>query len=197
MAYPVITVDDLANFSGRPASSYTGYATSSAVPQSILLFKIGTCLADIPEDAVSQELARMAMTAMADAIVLAQPYQAALANPFNSETIGSYSYSKVASAVNNGLPTGIVWFDLAIQHLSVCDTLDNIPSGGGIEVFEHDGAFSGGRHTGNVKFLSPKDLDLSRNFGYDPSGSNYGVTMTVESEFDLNGFEQDGGLLEG
>lgn len=196
MAYPVITVDDLANFSGRPASSYTAYATNSAVPQATLLFKIGTCLADIPEDPISQELAKMGMMAMADAIVLSQPFQQVLANPFNSETIGSYSYSKVASAVNNGLPTGIVWFDLALQQMSVCETLDNIPSGGGIEIFEYDGAFALGRHSGNIKFLSPKDIDASRSFGYDPSGS-YGITVTTESEFDLNGFEQDGGLLEG
>lgn len=195
MAYPVYTANDLADFSGRDVSSYTGYATTSAIPQAILLFKIGTCLADLPEDAVKRDLAKMGILAMADAIVLAQPYQAALANPFNSETIGSYSYSKVAGAVNAGLPTGITWFDMALRELSVCDLIDHIPSGGGIEIFEYDGAFTAGHLPGNVRFLSPQDIDSSRAFGYDPSGNNYGVP--INSDIDLDGFSQDGGLLEG
>jgi hypothetical protein len=197
VAYPTFTATDLANFSGRDVATYTGYATTSALPQSILLFKIGTCLADLPEDPIKQELARMAILAMADAIVLSQPYQTVLANPFNSETIGSYSYSKVASAVNAGLPTGIAWFDMALRELSVCDLQDNIPSGGGIEIFEYDAAFAAGRHSGNVKLLSPKDIELSKAFGYDPSGNNYGVPINAEVEIDLDGFTQDGGFLEG
>lgn len=169
MAYPTYTKQDLSDFSGRSTTTYPDYATTSALPQAILLFKIGTCLADFPTDPIGAELAKMAILAMADAIVLSQPHQKVLANPFSSETIGSYSYSKVASAVSSGLPTGISWFDMAIGHLSVCDTANGFVSGGAIEVFENDGDFAAGQHADNVEFLSPEDIHTHDVYFHDPS----------------------------
>lgn len=169
-AFPVLTVNDLAAFSGRVAEEYTnaGYV-GSALVQAELLFKLGTCLGDVwPDDPTNALLAKMAIVSMADAIYLVQPFQAVLANPFSSETIGSYSYSKVAGAVMGGLPTGITWFDIAMGKLSVCDISSGISMGGGIEMFEFDGEFTGGRN-GNVRFLSPVDLNRSRQYGFDPS----------------------------
>lgn len=198
MVYPTYTKQDLADFSGRDVVTYTAYAETSALPQATLLFKIGTCLADFPTDPTQAALAKMAILSMADAIVLVQPYQTVIANPFSSETIGSYSYSKVASAVASGLPTGIAWFDLAIKELSVCDINDNIPSGGGVEVFEYDGLFAPGVRKGNALFLSPRDIDSSRTFGYDPApGTPYGYQIPDDGGLDLGDFTQDGGLLEG
>lgn len=41
-----------------------------------------------------------------------------LFSPFSSERIGSYSYSKAASAISMRGKTGVPFFDLAVDHLS-------------------------------------------------------------------------------
>lgn len=170
MTYPTFTKEMLSEFSGRPAVSYQSH-TTQALSQAVLLFKIGTCLSDLPEDATMQQLASMGILAMADAIVLSQPYQKAAASPFSSESIGSYSYSKAAGAVSRGEKTGVMWFDLAIDKMSVCDINDDIPFSGGIEVFEHDVRLVAGA-AGNRRMLSPQDVDQSRTFGFDPAPIN-------------------------
>lgn len=169
-AFPTFSITDLSNFSGRSASEYVNAAYApSAIAQATLLFKLGTCLGDRwPDDPTMAELARMAILSMADAIYLVQPFQTILSNPFSSETIGSYSYSKVSGAVMGGLPTGIGWFDVALNKLSVCD-LDNIPMGGGIEAFEWDMPMGDGRIPGNTRLISPIDQRLHSNFMQDPS----------------------------
>lgn len=172
-AYPNFDIPDLSVFSGRPVAEYTNttYA-ATAISQAMLLFKLGTCLNEWPDDAMLAELAKQAVLSMADAIYLVQPFQTQLSNPFSSETIGSYSYSKVAGAVMGGLPTGIGWFDLALTKLSVCEFEVGtvVPGmGGGIEVFDDDGLFTTGDLPGNMKFLSPEDLNRLNGWGFDPS----------------------------
>lgn len=173
-AFPEYTVDNLSGFSGRAVGTYTNTAyVPTAIAQALLLFKLGTCLGDSwPDDPTLASLAEMAVLSMADAIYLSQPFQEVLSNPFSSETIGSYSYSKVAGAVMGGLPTGIMWFDLALTKLSVCDLEEGniIPGmGGGIEIFENDGYFTGGTQDGNVRLLSPQDISAARGWGFDPA----------------------------
>lgn len=170
MPYTTYTRQMLADFTGRPLVSFPeGFVTKSAIPQALLLFKLGTCLAS-PDDLTDdqKQLVDFAIMSMSDAIHLAQPYQTALASPFNSESIGSYSYSRTAQAVSRGLPTGIGWFDDAIQRLSVCDTLDGVPMSMGIDVF---GAAEGipQQGAGVVRWLSPAEREQSVLFGYDPS----------------------------
>lgn len=175
MAYKTYNRGHLANFTGRPLASFPdAYVELSAIPQAILLFKIGTCLADpsqLTED--EQQLVDFAIISMADAIHLSAPYQRAMASPFNSESIGSYSYSKTAKAVQNGQETGIMWFDMAISSLSVCDSQGSGGGSfqrGGIEVFENDGLFIAGRLPGNIDYLSPADIRESIYFmGLDPA----------------------------
>lgn len=167
MSYPTWTKEDLKAFSGRPVASYTDYA-DTAISQALLLFKIGTCLAALPEDETKQELAVMGVMAMADSIYLAQEFQKQAASPFSSESIGSYSYSKAARAVAGGAATGIMWFDLAVSQLGQCVQSDGIPTGGGIQVFETDGVFAQGKN-GNSALLGPADINLSVQYGYDPN----------------------------
>lgn len=173
MAYKTYTRDDLAAFTGRPAASFPSpYVEASAIPQALLLFKIGTCLAS-PDDLTpdQQQLVDFAILSMADGIHLVAPYQTAIASPFNSESIGSYSYSKTAKAIQSGQETGIGWFDMAVDQLSICaDSALGFLSGG-IEVFEHDGAFMAGSVEENVRFLSPQDIRWSQQWGYDPAAS--------------------------
>lgn len=165
--YPVYTAQDISDFSGRPVASYTTYSTS-ALSQALLLFKIGTCLAQFPDDETEADLAKNAVLDMANSIFLAQKYQAAKASPFSSETIGSYSYSKAAQAVSKGDKTGVMWFDLAIDNLSVCDRSEGSVASGGVEVFENDGIFIPGAN-GDIRLLGPDSINLLKNSGEDPS----------------------------
>jgi len=168
MAYKTYTRELIAAFTGRPVASFPEtFIASSAIPQAVLLFKIGTCIFD-PEKLTpdQQQMVDFAIISMADAIHLTAPYQSAKASPFNSESIGSYSYSKVAAAAQKGLETGIMWFDMAVGQLSVCDRASGDFQRGGIEMFEHDGTFVTGHVSGNVEYLSPVDRRLSANFGF-------------------------------
>ena len=173
MAYKAYSRSMLADFTGRPLASFPQqYVTVSAIPQALLLFKLGTCIVD-PEALApdAQQLVDFAILSMADSIHLSAPYQAATASPFNSESIGSYSYSKTARAVQAGEDTGVMWFDLAVRQLSVCEESDNGSfQRGGIEVFEHAGTVVPGTLSGNMAFMSPGDITASREFGYQHRG---------------------------
>lgn len=171
MAYPTITRDDLAYFTGRPVASFPQtFVEGSAIPQALLLFKLATHIVDPSVlSSENQELVRFALLAMADSIHLSAPYQTALASPFNSESIGSYSYSKTAAAVRKGEETGIQWFDLAVSMLSVYDRTTGDFARGGIEVFETHGVLLEGQLYGNVSYLSPSEIEASTFFGYDPN----------------------------
>ena len=160
--FPVLTLNDVADFTGRPVAAYPQTYTATALKQARMLFRMATCLKTFPDDEFEAELAKYAILSMAEALVLAQPYQAALANPFQSESIGSYSYSKIAGVVASGVPTGLSWFDSAVQRLGVCDLsgtgVIGGGSSGGIEVFEHQGTFAPGYN--NVRLVGPADGDL-------------------------------------
>lgn len=166
--YPTLTKKDLAHFSGRSETSYRGEC-GQEFAQAILLFKIATCLTRLPDDEISQALAKNAILAYADYIILSRPYAEAAASPFSSESLGSYSYSKSAKAAANGEKTGIMWFDLAVDQMGVCNANASVAAFGGIEIFEHDGVFVDGHAAGVSRLLSPQDLDLSRQFGFDPA----------------------------
>jgi len=172
MAYKIYTKEDLANFAGRPAVSIPPF-WEVAVAQATLLFKIATCLTNPPTDPTEAQLVDMAILSMADSILLAQPYREALASPFTSESIGSYSYGKTAKAVANGQSTGIMWFDMAVDRLGQCDLEQGIPMGGGIDVFGLGAYTPAGAR--NYTFLGPEDLNESRVWGYDPAPGYPGV----------------------
>lgn len=182
MTYKTYTRQDLANLTGRPIVSFPqAFVETSAIPQATLLFKMGTCLAALDDLTDDQKLmVDFAIVFMADAIHLTAPYQATKYSPFNSESIGSYSYSKAASAVSLGKVTGVDWFDRAIQELSVCDAMDGIPMSAGIDVF---GAGEGMPQTGpGVKrYWTEADKAASRKFGYDITGSgrNFGIPIVI------------------
>ena len=127
--YPVPVIGDLAYFTGRPESSYTGFAVS-ALAQAAIMFTFKTEISDPSQfggyknitEADAQKLATTGICEMADYLYLRQPYQQAIANPMQSETIGSYSYSKpfqqmarnAAALEVTGEATGVPMFDLAV-----------------------------------------------------------------------------------
>lgn len=115
------TSDDLAAFAGRPATTLGAFAPQ-ALAQATLMFTIVTGLSDLPDDPDLRQLALNAIMELADRILLEQPYQAIAAGPFQTETLGSYSYSRITattSRVQQGIKTGLLWWDLAIDTLTV------------------------------------------------------------------------------
>ena len=154
-AFPALSTSDLEDFSGRV--DYTGFE-EVALKQAALLFRLATGmpLDGFPESGDDRELATYGILAMADSLALAQPYAKVMATPFSSETIGSYSYSKMQNSVKNREPTGILWFDLAVERLKV-DGEGGI-SFGGIEVFEHDLDTATGADTANRRLVGPSDV---------------------------------------
>ena len=131
--YPVPLITDLAFFSGRPQASYTGFATA-ALAQAAVMFTFKTEITDPAQfsgyknitAADAQQLATTGICSMADWLYLRQAYQQAIASPFMTETIGSYSYSKpiqemarnAAALEVTGEATGVPLFDLAVQMLA-------------------------------------------------------------------------------
>jgi hypothetical protein len=160
MAWPTYTIADLATMTGRPEASFTSYA-NMAIAKAMLLFKLATCLQDWPSDALGAELAQYAVLSVADLDYLAQPNAVAMASPFQSESIGSYSYSKMLKQVQAGFPTGLGWFDTAIQQLGICGIDGGFSPGvisGSLSVFEEDGLFFTDTD-GKRKLLGPADIE--------------------------------------
>ncbi len=111
-------VGDLADFAGTVAADYSTFATT-ALEQATLLFEDATGLEEYPDSDRNRQIAYNGICEMAQKIYDAQAYAAVVNGPFQSETIGSYSYSKAAKAVSAGTATGVLWFDLAVFRLSV------------------------------------------------------------------------------
>lgn len=135
---PAPTVDDLSTFTGRPAASF-GVFASQALAQATLMFSVLTRLAEYPDDPDLEQLAKNAIMEMSDRLILEQPYQAIKAGPFQSESIGSYSYSRrseTAVKAQAGLKTGLFWWDTALDELTLPGqsvlahgSIDTIPDG--------------------------------------------------------------------
>lgn len=118
---PVPTVTEMAEFTGRPESSFTSFA-NVALTQATLMFQTLTKLTAYPDDPDLTQLAHYAIVEMADRILLEQPYSVVKSSPFQTETIGSYSYSKTTPTSKSALQgsrTGLFWWDIAIDELSV------------------------------------------------------------------------------
>lgn len=190
---PVPTVDQLAQFSGRPVSSYTGYA-NSALLQACIVFVTVTEVGygDTSNvqgfdslNADDQLLATQGILAYSDWIYLRQPYQQMVASPAMTEVIGGYSYSKPppvqvrnVQAQELGIgSTGVELWDTAIQYLSK-RTRANGVFFGQLECFENPNHNSADRlenivvrcdpRTGNLAVLGPADFNRVDIPGFGP-----------------------------
>lgn len=130
------TIADLSTFTGRATNTFGSYALE-ALAQATLLFYLATEIESYPIDTSLATLAKNGILDMADKIYLSQPYKEAVNSPYQSETIGSYSYSKSVQAVKKGDATGVMWFDLAVNKLKAGGS--GIGSSGSIEGMEWDG----------------------------------------------------------
>ncbi len=162
---------ELAAFTGRAVGTFSAFATQ-ALAQATLLFTITTQLGDYPEDDDAEQLARNAILELADRIYLEQPYAAAKATPYNSETIGSYSYAKggTFSRVREGERIGLFWWDLAIDELAVADR--SIVDSGSVANLDRADVYvdgDGNRYVlGPAEYTGPDGLGLDVNAELNP-----------------------------
>lgn len=179
-AFPTLCIDDLANFTGRQASSYPDPFSDQALLQARLFFSYATGLFAKdnawPTDPDDAQLAKYAVLSLADYFVLDQPNQQIKADVFSSQTIGSYSYTlkqaAVLKAIQLGGNTGIMWFDLAIQQFGADS---NHVVTGGIEVF-YDELMTEDQGNGFSRVLGPHERNpidvpfyISRDAPFDPN----------------------------
>jgi hypothetical protein len=146
VTWPVPTPEELAQYTGRPLTSYTGYV-NSALLQATMMF---TILSELSADDYGgmqpdyQQLANFGVMAMADYLYLRWPYAQVIASPLQNETIGSYSYSKPiqemarnAQAIEvSSEQTGVQMFDLAVRRLAKRQAMNGVFFGQ-ITGFEH------------------------------------------------------------
>lgn len=144
MAFTVPTVQNLADFSGRPFASFTTFANQALI-QGVLYFQVVTELIDPPIDPGMAQLAINGILDFSLVTYLEQPYQGIKANPFQSQTVGSTSYSKPVMYMRGnaqanalkGEQTGIMWFDLAVQQLALRTQRGGV-FGGAVHMFDTD-----------------------------------------------------------
>jgi hypothetical protein len=101
------------------------------------LMSIATGLTADPEDELTARLVRVGILAMAHMIyVTSGQDRSVFYNPYSSERIGSYSYSKAQQQVGSGQPTGVPEFDAAVRYVLSSAEEGGYFSSSSEEVFE-------------------------------------------------------------
>ena len=144
---PLPTAADVANFSGRPESSYTAFINSAILQAALMMTTVTELqISDFDQlTADDQLLCQTGIQAMADYIYLRQPYQQVIASPLMNESIGSYSYGKAMQEVARnaaalevtGERSGVTMYDLAVQMLAKRTRAGGVYSDA-ISVFDSD-----------------------------------------------------------
>lgn len=125
------TENELAEFTGKDIDYYDTSFVVEALLQAGDLFEIATRIPTLPDVAtLNGRLAKRGILAMAEAIYEGNQYRDLRTSPFKSETIGSYTYLLAEASVLKGIPTGISWFDLAVDRLAwnTNDTAQSVSS---------------------------------------------------------------------
>ena len=162
MYEPNYTREEMAEFLGRPVASFPS-SVETKIKLAILLLKLATCRRTFPDDPFYQDVIKAAVFFMALDMSIKEKYEKHTASPFQSETIGSYSYSKMYNTVQNKDSTGILWFDTAVDALSLCgleNTSGETSFSGGIHIFEYDYP-AVGIGTSEAMVLSPSEIEFS------------------------------------
>jgi hypothetical protein len=143
--YPEFDADDLGDFVGKPAEMFPAYV-DEAIAQAVFLVRLRTKIRQWPEDDEDlSQLMKFAILDLANTMYLEREYDKIKANPVQSETMGSYSWSKSNAAQNSRYkqwPTGIEWLDVLLEYLADLDEeAEGISTHGGTHVFEYDNTY--------------------------------------------------------
>lgn len=104
------------------------------------LFTVATGVTENPTDPMEARLVNYAVMEMAWYLQVNHEDLEAEFSPFSSERIGSYSYSKMTTAVQKGIATGVPAFDYAVAYFGAQGQPDGTVCGTTTEwVFEQTG----------------------------------------------------------
>jgi hypothetical protein len=123
-------------FHMRQSQAFTGqealYAEDS-LQRATDLMEVAIDVPEDPEDELAYRIMTTGILSMAHAIyVVSGEDSTALYAPFQSERLGSYSYSKLAQSVSDRAATGIPGFDQAVRYfqtLATANGADTSPFG--------------------------------------------------------------------
>jgi hypothetical protein len=158
------TLTELAAFTGQTEESYSDFITT-ALSQATILFELATGLDTYPDAGTpNYDLSQNAICEMADALYLRLPFRKVVNSPFSSESIGSYSYSKLTPLVAQGIPTGLGWFDMAVQLLAIDGPSVGVVSWTSVSAFENDQTIVR-NSADHLELVGPEDVDLGYPMG--------------------------------
>lgn len=155
-SFPVYTVDDLAFFANEIPEYFTEFG-EEALDQAEFLVQERTETYQYPTTVRLQKAFKLAILDVAFQLYLESYFLKYKNMPFQSEVIGSYSYSKgqtANSALMSSYPTGFRWLDILLWLLGR-DASKGLPSSGGVHVFDREGVVS---VNGEDWELGPRDL---------------------------------------
>lgn len=156
MAFAVPAQPGYATFLGVEAAYLDTY-TPEALQQATDLMEIAISASytDSPASGLALRMYERGIYHMAEALTFSKTGRASAMSQFKSETIGSYSYSRMSQAALTGSPTGVSWFDAAVAYLtSLLDAEE--PSTDSISIFERD--YTGVDSEGRRYVLGPADF---------------------------------------
>lgn len=131
-----LTEIDLARFTGKSPDHYSDPFVYEALEQAGDLLELASRVSvPPPSSTLLGRLARRGVLAMAEAIFEGNAVRDLRFSPFKSETIGSYTYSLAEGSVLAGIPTGISWFDVAVERLRLAWEQSNTISNSSIAAF--------------------------------------------------------------
>lgn len=151
-------LSDYELFTGASAT----VGSAMALDQAQLLLQMATGVDAQPTGRTNLRVYRFAIFAMAEALEANQGTRSISMSPFRVEEIGSYRYERGRSDIHRGLPTGIMWFDLGVEHFNGLggSTLGAMHSSIGLFEFEDNMRFIDS--AGRSQILGPGDIAAHR-----------------------------------
>lgn len=148
-------LSDYEMFRGDPASEYSAMALDQA--QLLLQLAAGEVASTRPTDPTDLRVYRFGIFAMAEALENNRATRSMSLSPFRVEEIGSYRYEKARQDVRRGIPTGILWFDMAVDHfIGQCPLVGSMHSS--IRMFDFEDGLRSLDQDGRDRILGPAEV---------------------------------------
>lgn len=156
--FPEYTVDDLALFANEIPEYFTEFG-EEALAQAEFLVQERTDTFEFPSTERLQRAFKFAILDVALQLYLESYFLKYKNLPFQSEVVGSYSYSKGQTSnttLLSSYPTGLKWLDILLWIMGK-DASIGLPTSGGVHVFDREGVV---RVNGEDWELGPRDLPV-------------------------------------
>jgi hypothetical protein len=155
---PGLTEIDLSNFTGKSPDHYADQFVYEALMQAGDLLELATRLSVLPSaDTLLGRTARRGVLAMAEAIFEGNAHRDLRFSPFKNEVIGSYSYTLAEQSVLAGIPTGVSWFDVAVDR--IVDALSQTTAISNSSVAAFDRPWDTTALDGRTVLVGPADVE--------------------------------------